>query len=206
MTDIYGHLKHQIRNVVPGLASLLTYLESQYVTLITLNNAVFLAREQTMLEAEDSYVNKESISRYITLDNNRQWFPFISDDVVPGLLSILEYLEINYATITSLQNAITDMNNHIQTEVDNIDFPTNPSGSKITRQHYINHEHNIIKKVNNHIHNKKNYYNFYNDTFNIKKKGNNVDSHSVNKELHYNTTHTDYMYQRKVINNQINNL
>ena len=29
----------------------------------------------------------------------------------------------------------------------------------------------------------------------------NVDSHSVSKELHYNTTHTDYMYQRKVINN-----
>ena len=33
----------------------------------------------------------------------------------------------------------------------------------------------------------------------IKKKANNVDSQSVNKELHYNTTHTDYLYQRKVI-------
>ena len=28
-------------NVVPGLASLLTYLGSQYITLITLNNATF---------------------------------------------------------------------------------------------------------------------------------------------------------------------
>ena len=35
----------------------------------------------------------------------------------------------------------------------------------------------------------------------LRKTDNNVDSHSVNKELHYNTTHTDYMYQRKVINN-----
>ena len=34
------------------------------------------------------------------------------------------------------------------------------------------------------------------------RKGNSVDSHSVNKELHYNTTHTDYMYQRKVTNNR----
>ena len=93
------------------------------------------------------------------------------------------------------------MNNHIQTEIDNIEFPTNPNASKITRHHYINHEHNIIKKVNNHIHDKKNYYNLYNDTFNFKKTDNNVHSHSVNKELHYNTTHTDYMYQRKVINN-----
>ena len=63
-----------------------------------------------MLDVEDSYVNKLSISRYTTdFDNNRLWFPFISDDVVPGLLSILGYLELNYATITSLQNAITDM-------------------------------------------------------------------------------------------------
>jgi hypothetical protein len=115
---------------------------------------------------------------------------------------VLEYLELNYATIASLQNAITDMNNHIQTEIDNIEFPTNPGGaSKTTRHHYINHEHNLFKKVNNHIHNKKNYYNFYNDTFNFKKTDNNADSHSISKELHYNTTHTDYMYQRKVINN-----
>ena len=35
----------------------------------------------------------------------------------------------------------------------------------------------------------------------IKKNDNNVDPHSIRKELHYNTTHTDYMYQRKVINN-----
>ena len=35
----------------------------------------------------------------------------------------------------------------------------------------------------------------------IIRKDNNVDSHSASKELHYNTTHTDYMYQRKVINN-----
>ena len=122
-----------------------------------------------MLGVEGSYVNTESISRYIALGNNLQRFPFISDDVVPGLLSILEYLELNYAAITSLQNAITDMSNHIQTEIDNIDFPTNPSGSEITRQHYTNHEHNLIK-VNNHIHIKHNYYNFYNGTFNSKKK------------------------------------
>ena len=58
------------------------------------------------------------------------------------------------------------MNNHIQTEIDNIEFPTNPSVSKINRHHYINCEHNIIKKIHKHIHNKKNYYNFCNDTFN----------------------------------------
>ena len=129
-----------------------------------------LAREQTMLEVEVSYVNKEGISRYITLDNNRQWFPFISDDVVPGLLSILEYLELNYAAITSLQDAITDMSNRVQTEIDNIGFPTNPNASKIIRHHYYIHERSRNKKVSNRIHDKSNHYNFYNDTFNFKEK------------------------------------
>ena len=201
LADSYIWTPEPSDNVVPGLESLLTYLDSQYITLIALNNAIFLAREQTLLDVEDSYVNKESISRYVTIDFTRQWFPFASDDVVPGLLSLLNYLELNYATIASLQNAITDMNNHIQSEIANIEFPTNPNDGKTTRHYYINHEHNLFKKVNNHIHNKKNYYNFYNDTFNFKKNDKNVESHSISKDLHYNTTHTDYMYQRKVINN-----
>ena len=124
-----------------------------------------------MLDVEGSYVNTESISRYTTdFDNNRLGFPFISDDVVPGLLSILEYLGLNYATITSLQNAITDMSIHIRTEIYNIEIPTNPGVNKLTRHHYINYAHNVIKKINRHIQNKKSYCNFYNDTFNFKKK------------------------------------
>ena len=62
------------------------------------------------------------------------------------------------------------MSNHIQTEIDNIGFPTNPNAGKIIRHHYNNHEHNIIKTVNNHIHNTNNYSDFYNDTFNFKKR------------------------------------
>ena len=41
LVDRYIWTPETSDNVVPGLASLLTYLESQYVTLITLNNAVF---------------------------------------------------------------------------------------------------------------------------------------------------------------------
>ena len=69
----------------------------------------------------------------------------------PELDSILRYLELKYATITSLQNAITDMSNHMQTEIDNIVIPTKPNASKTTRHHYNNYEHNTIKKVTNHI-------------------------------------------------------
>ena len=144
-------------------------------------------------------MNNDKISRYelnpfLTVDASLEiqyiWSPdLVWENIVPELDSILRFIGFNYATITSLQNAITYMSNHIQTEIDNIVFPTNPNAGKVTRHHYINHEQNIFKKVNNHIHNKKNYYNFYNDTFIFKKKDNNVDSHSVNKgiTLQYNS-------------------
>ena len=167
ITDNYTWTPSPSDNVVPGLESLLLFLENQYITLITLNGAITASYNQTMLEVEGSYLNKDYIATYITIDSNIQWFPRISDLLVPGLESLLEYLQLNYATITSLQNAITDMNDHIQ-QIDNIAFPTNPNAGKIIRPHYIDHEHNIFK-VNNHIHNKKNYYNFYNDTLNFKK-------------------------------------
>ena len=56
------------------------------------------------------------------------WVPEVRDDVVPGLDSILRYLGSNYATIAALQHAITDMNdnnNNIQTEIYNLEIPTN---------------------------------------------------------------------------------
>ena len=42
------------------------------------------------------------------------------------------------------------MSNHIQTEINNIVIPTNPSVNEITRHHNTNYEHNIIKKTNKH--------------------------------------------------------
>ena len=198
--------------VVPGLESLLTYLEETYATVSSVQGTIDDIND--INDNLGNYMNTDQIATYvlnagyfIDPENEEEymWEPNTNDYYVPGLGSLLQYLELNYATITSLQNAITDMNNHIQSEIANIEFPTNPTNpdgaTKTTRHYYINHEHNLFKKVNNHIHNKKNYYNFYNDTFNFKKNDKNVDSHSVSKELHYNTTHTDYMYQRKVIKN-----
>ena len=71
-----------------------------------------------------SFLNNDTISRYVLnlgyivggSLGECIWSPNPSDDVVPGPESILEYLELKYATITPLQNAITAMSNHIQTE------------------------------------------------------------------------------------------
>ena len=70
-----------------------------------------------------------------------------SDDVVPGLDSMITYIQPKYATLTTLQNAITNVNNNVQTEINNLEIP-------------------------------------------------NQGNLNVNKELYYNTTHTDYTFQR----------
>ena len=47
-----------------------------------------------------------------SLTNNYLWTPETSDNVVPGLDSLLTYLQSKYATLNSLQNSITNINNN----------------------------------------------------------------------------------------------
>ena len=49
------------------------------------------------------------------------WIPEgITDNVVPGLDSILTYTQSKYATLTALQNSITNINNTINNEIQNL--------------------------------------------------------------------------------------
>ena len=82
-----------------------------------------------------------------SLNESYLWIPEVSDNVVPGLDSMVTYIQPKYATLTALQNAITNINNNIQTEIHNLEIP-------------------------------------------------NQGNLNVNKELYYNTTHTDYTFQR----------
>ena len=94
-----------------------------------------------------------------SLTDNCIWIPETSDNVVPGLGSLLTYTQSKYATLAALRNSITNINNTIhndiqdlQTEIHNIEF-TNPS------------------------------------------------TQNVSNDLHYRTSHTDFMYQRNTTNN-----
>ena len=51
---------------------------------------------------------------------NYVWIPETSDNVVPGLDSLLAYIQTNYTTLTALQNSITNINNTINNEIQNI--------------------------------------------------------------------------------------
>ena len=80
---------------------------------------------------------------------------------MPGLDSILTYIQSKYATINALQNAINNINNTVNHEIANI-------------QTEINH-----LEITN--------------------------QQNVSKDLHYHTSHTDFMYQRNNTNHSHDN-
>jgi len=126
-----------------------------------INNNIINTNEQTINYIDNNYINNNNIATVIlnptpSLTDHYLWIPETTDNVVPGLDSLLTYLQSKYATITALQNAIANINNtinteigNIQTEIDNIET-TNPQ--------------------------------------------------NVSKELHYHTSHTDFMFEKKVTN------
>ena len=58
-----------------------------------------------------------------SLNETYLWIPETSDNVVPGLDSMIAYIQSTYATLAALQTAITNMNNNIQTEINNLEIP-----------------------------------------------------------------------------------
>ena len=58
-----------------------------------------------------------------SLNEDYSWIPETSDNVVPGLDSMVTYIQPKYATLTALQNAITTIDNNVQTEINNSEIP-----------------------------------------------------------------------------------
>ena len=82
-----------------------------------------------------------------SLNEGYLWIPETSDNVVPGLDSMITYIQSKYVTLAALQNAITHISNDIQIEINDLEIP-------------------------------------------------NQGNLNVNQDLYYNTTHTDYTFQR----------
>ena len=72
--------------------------------------------------------------------------PETSDNVVPGLDSLLTYTQSKYATLTALQNSITNINNTLnneiqtlQTEINNIGI--NPGTGNVSKESHYHTSH-----------------------------------------------------------------
>ena len=57
-----------------------------------------------------------------SINEHYLWIPETSDNVVPGLDSLVTYTQSTYATLTALQNNVTNITNTIQTEVNDLEI------------------------------------------------------------------------------------
>ena len=55
-----------------------------------------------------------------SLTDNYIWILETSDNVVPGLDSLLTYLQPKYATLAAFQTSITNIDNTINNEIQNL--------------------------------------------------------------------------------------
>ena len=128
-----------------------------------ITNDITETGNQTITYVDNNYLDNDKIATIIlnptpSLTKNYLWIPEgISDNVVPGLDSILIYTQSKYATLTALQNSITNIDNTTNTENSNIQ--TELANIEITS------------------------------------------SQNVNKQSHYHTSNTDFLYQRNTTNN-----
>ena len=81
------------------------------------------------------------------------WILEVSDNVVPGLDSLITYIQSTCTTLAALQTAITNVNNNVQTEINNLEIPNqgdlNVIKSYITTQLiHIIHSNEITQYTN----------------------------------------------------------
>ena len=115
-----------------------------------------------------------------SLTDNYIWIPETSDNVAPGLDSLLTYIQSKYATLTSLQNSITNINNtindgiqNLQTEINNIEI-TNPSTQNVSNESHYHTSHTDFMYQRNAINNdNRRQFVTQNHYFTFQRKGNN---------------------------------
>ena len=133
----------------------LSFINNQHISLLQqtgITNNIIETNTQTTNYIGNDYLHNNEIATVIlnptpSINESYLWIPGVSNNVVPGLDSKITYIQSNYATLATLQKAITKISNNVQTELNNLEIP---------------HQGNS----------------------------------NVNKELYYNTTHTDYTFQR----------
>ena len=124
-------------------------IENISLTQLTdITNNITETNNQTITPVGNNYLNHNKIATIVvnptpSLTDNYLWIPETSDNVVPGLDSLLTDIQSKYTKLTSLQNSITNINNtikneiaNIQTEINNIDISNPGTGNVSKESHY----------------------------------------------------------------------
>ena len=146
-------------------------------TYITRN--IIETNTQTTKYIDENYLNNNEIATVIlnptpSLNENYLRIPETSDNVVPGLDSLTTYTQSKHAILTALQNSITNINNTIQTEINNLE--TNNQENVIANKELYYHKNYTDYTIqrNNTIHKYDNRRTFtiQNHFFTYQRKGN----------------------------------
>ena len=87
-----------------------------------ITNNITETNNRTITYVDNNYLNNDKIATVTinltpSLTENYLWIPEVSDNVVPGFGSLITYLNQKFASISTLQNSITDtttINNEMQ--------------------------------------------------------------------------------------------
>ena len=149
-----------------------------------ITNNITETNNQTVTYVDCNYLNNNKIATIMlnptpSLTDNYPWIPETSDNAVSGLDSLLTYIQSKCATLTSLQNPITNTNNTInndiqtlQTEITNIE--NNPGTGNASKQnHYHTSNTDFMYQRNTTNNGNRRQFVIQNHYFTFKRKGNN---------------------------------
>ena len=108
-------------------------------------NDIIETSTQTTTYIDGNYLDNNIIATVIlnpipSINENYLWTPGVSDNFVPGLDSMITYIQSTYATLTALQHAITHVINTFQTEINNLEIP-NQGNVNVNKYLYYNTTH-----------------------------------------------------------------
>ena len=125
-----------------------------------ITNNVIETNNQTTTYVDNNYLNNNKIATTIinptpSLTENYLWIPEVNGNVVPGLDSLITHLNQKFASLITLQSSITNINNtinneiqNLQTEINNIEI-TSSTGNVSKESHYHTSHTNFTYQRNN---------------------------------------------------------
>ena len=158
-----------------------------------ITNNITETNNQTITYVDDNYLNNNKIATIIlnptpSLTENYLWIPEgITDNVVPGLDNISTYTQSKYATLTALQDSITNIHNTINTEIQNLQTEINnieitPGTGNVSNKLHYHTSHTDFRYQRN-------------TTNNDNRRQFVIQNHYFTFQRKYNTDHLDLQIQ-----------
>ena len=146
-----------------------------------ITNHIVESNTQTINYVHNNYFNKIAttiVNPTPSLTENCLWIPEgVTDNVVPGLGSLLIYTQSKHAALTALQNSITNINTTINNEIQRLQSETNnieiANPQNVSKEsHYHTSHTDLMYQRNNTKNDNRRQFVIQNHYFTYQRKGN----------------------------------